>query len=106
MEFIEGEAPRGPLPLEEALRIAQQIGLALEEAHEKNIVHRDLKPGNIKVKSDGTVKVLDFGLAKIDASRRSTIREFANAQHGGDADGSNPGNGCVHGPRAGSREAD
>jgi eukaryotic-like serine/threonine-protein kinase len=67
MEYIEGEAPQGPLPFEEALRIAQQIALALEEAHEKNIVHRDLKPGNIKIKADGTVKVLDFGLAKIDA---------------------------------------
>src|SRR6202521_4180956 len=64
MEFIEGEAPKGPLPLEEALRIARQIADALEAAHEKGIVHRDLKPGNIKVKPDGTVKVLDFGLAK------------------------------------------
>ena len=68
MEFIEGEAPKGPLPLEEALRIARQIGDALEAAHEKGITHRDLKPGNIKIKPDGTVKVLDFGLAKIDAS--------------------------------------
>src|SRR5689334_2574820 len=64
MEFIEGESPKGPLPLEEALRIAKQIAAALEEAHEKAIIHRDLKPGNIKVKPDGTVKVLDFGLAK------------------------------------------
>src|ERR1700674_3983635 len=53
MEFIEGEAPKGPLPLEEALRIARQIADALEAAHEKGIVHRDLKPGNIKVKPDG-----------------------------------------------------
>jgi Tol biopolymer transport system component/predicted Ser/Thr protein kinase len=65
MEFIEGESPKGPLPLEQALRIARQIGAALEEAHEKGITHRDLKPGNIKIKADGTVKVLDFGLAKI-----------------------------------------
>src|ERR1700688_3596261 len=64
MEFIEGESPKGPLPLEEALRIAHQIADALEAAHEKGIVHRDLKPGNIKIKPDGTVKVLDFGLAK------------------------------------------
>ncbi|MBZ5635425.1 MAG: serine/threonine protein kinase [Acidobacteriia bacterium] len=65
MEFVEGEAPQGPLPLEEALRLARQIGDALEEAHGKGIVHRDLKPANIKIKPDGTVKVLDFGLAKV-----------------------------------------
>jgi len=64
MELVEGESPKGPLPLEEALRIARQIADALEEAHEKGIVHRDLKPANIKIKADGTVKVLDFGLAK------------------------------------------
>jgi len=64
MELVEGESPKGPLPLEEALRIARQIADALEEAHEKGIVHRDLKPGNIKIRPDGTVKVLDFGLAK------------------------------------------
>jgi len=64
MELIEGESPKGPLPLEDALRIARQIADALDAAHEKGIVHRDLKPGNIKIKPDGTVKVLDFGLAK------------------------------------------
>ena len=68
MEYVEGEAPKGPLPLEEALRIARQIGDALEEAHAKGIVHRDLKPANIKIKPDGTVKVLDFGLAKMGQS--------------------------------------
>jgi serine/threonine protein kinase len=64
MELIEGESPKGPLPLEEALRTARQIADALDAAHEKGIVHRDLKPGNIKIKPDGSVKVLDFGLAK------------------------------------------
>src|SRR6476659_462015 len=59
MEYIEGETLQGPLPLEDALRIARQIADALEAAHEKNIVHRDLKPGNIKIRSDGAVKVLD-----------------------------------------------
>ena len=65
MEYIEGESPKGPMPLDEALHIARQIADALETAHDKGITHRDLKPGNIKIKPDGTVKVLDFGLAKI-----------------------------------------
>src|SRR5258706_7110966 len=65
MEFIEGESPKGPMALDEALRIARQIADALEAAHDKGITHRDLKPGNIKIKPDGTVKVLDFGLAKV-----------------------------------------
>jgi serine/threonine protein kinase len=64
MELIEGEALAGPLPVEQAPEFAQQIADALEAAHEKGIVHRDLKPANIKVKPDGTVKVLHFGLAK------------------------------------------
>src|SRR6266704_2967755 len=65
MEFIEGEEPKGPMPLDGALRIARQIADALEAAHDKGITHRDLKPGNIKIKPDGMVKVLDFGLAKM-----------------------------------------
>jgi eukaryotic-like serine/threonine-protein kinase len=68
MEFIEGESPQGPMPLDDALRIARQIADALEAAHDKGITHRDLKPGNIKIKPDGTVKVLDFGLAKVNAA--------------------------------------
>ena len=68
MEFIEGESPKGPIPVGEALRIARQIADALEAAHEKGITHRDLKPGNIKIKPDGTVKVLDFGLAKVNSA--------------------------------------
>ena len=55
---------RGPIPLDDALPIARQIAEALEAAHEQGIIHRDLKPANIKVRADGTVKVLDFGLAK------------------------------------------
>jgi len=65
MELIEGETLKGPLPRATALDYARQIANALEAAHEKGIVHRDLKPGNIKIRPDGTVKVLDFGLAKI-----------------------------------------
>jgi Tol biopolymer transport system component/predicted Ser/Thr protein kinase len=70
MELIEGPTlaeriQQGPVPVEEALGIARQIADALEAAHEKGVVHRDLKPGNVKIKSDGIVKVLDFGLAKV-----------------------------------------
>jgi eukaryotic-like serine/threonine-protein kinase len=72
MEYIEGESPKGPMPLDEALRIARQIADALEAAHDKGITHRDLKPGNIKIKPDGTVKVLDFGLAKISVAPGSS----------------------------------
>jgi Tol biopolymer transport system component len=78
MELVEGEdlsqrISRGPIPLDEALPIARQIAEALEAAHDHGIIHRDLKPANIKVRPDGTVKVLDFGLAKaVDPSAGSS----------------------------------
>ena len=69
LELVEGPTladriAKGPIPLDEALPIAKQIAEALEAAHEAGVIHRDLKPANIKVREDGTVKVLDFGLAK------------------------------------------
>jgi serine/threonine protein kinase len=69
LELVEGRTLEGflaarALPLDDALKIARQIAEALEAAHERGIVHRDLKPANIKVRDDGTVKVLDFGLAR------------------------------------------
>ena len=70
LELVEGPTladriAEGPVPIDEALPIAKQIAEALEAAHEAGVIHRDLKPANIKVREDGTVKVLDFGVAKV-----------------------------------------
>jgi serine/threonine protein kinase len=76
LELVEGQTlemriEKGPIPLKESLRIARQLAEALEAAHEKGIAHRDLKPSNIKITPSGTVKVLDFGLAKVLAGERA-----------------------------------
>jgi serine/threonine protein kinase len=96
MELVDGEdlsqrIARGAIPSDEALAIATQIAEALEAAHEQGIIHRDLEPANIRVRSDGTVKVLDFGLAKAmdppsgsspDVSQSPTITTPAMTQAG------------------------
>ena len=101
---------RGAIPLDEALPIAKQIAEALEAAHEQGIIHRDLKPANIKVRADGTVKVLDFGLAKAHGAASASapnVVAVADDHDAGDDDRRrrDPRHGGVHGARAGAGKA-
>src|SRR5688500_2705280 len=99
MELVEGEdlsqrIARGALPIDEALPIARQIAEALEAAHDYGIIHRDLKPANIKLRADGVVKVLDFGLAK-------AVNQPSRIGDQGSAAGANSPTLSIHATQAG-----
>jgi serine/threonine protein kinase len=83
LEYVEGKPLSSPIPEKEAVRLAIQIATALEAAHRKGIIHRDLKPGNILVTDEGSVKLLDFGLAKLyEQSAGESTAEFPATQAG------------------------
>ena len=111
LELVEGATlaerlASGPLPIPEALTVARQIADALEAAHDKGIIHRDLKPANIKITPDGTVKVLDFGLAKVFARGRIGNRPARCSHDRGrrNTGRRDRGHGRLHESRAGTRE--
>jgi serine/threonine protein kinase len=106
MELVEGEdlsqrIARGAIRIDEALPIAKQIAEALEAAHDQGIVHRDLKPANIKLRPDGVVKVLDFGLAKAESGAVASVVVVADTDIAGVHAGRNDLGTC-HGAGAGA----
>ena len=109
MELVEGPTlaermSAGAIPLDEAFALARQIADALEHAHSRGVIHRDLKPVNVKVRPDGTLKVLDFGLAKVVPQRERIRGGHRHDNDGGcDTGRRHPRHGGVHEPGAGGR---
>ena len=114
LELIEGQTlagriAQGPIAVDDALSIARQVAEAVAAAHEHGVIHRDLKPANIKLRPDGTVKVLDFGLAKLtEAVGAGEARHggvaVSDVEPGADTPGCDHGHGHLYEPGASARK--